>query len=119
MKEYPPIKDVIWMGNARKCISKFPLEVKRTVGHALYFAQLGTHHPSVKIMKGMGSGVYEVVEDYRNDTYRVVYTVRFSDKVYVLHAFQKKSKTGIKTPKEDTDLIKERLKRAQEREDGK
>ena len=119
MKQQLLTKTVIWIGNSKKNIIQFPLEVKRTVGHALYFAQLGSHHPSAKIMKGLGSGIYEVIKDYRGDTYRAVYTVRFADTIYVLHAFQKKSKTGIKTPQEDINLIKERLKRAEEIENGK
>ena len=74
-------------------------------------AQLGgKHHPKAKPLKGFhGSGVVEIADDYDGDTYRAVYTVRWSDAVYVLHAFQKKSKTGIKTPKQDIDLIKQRL----------
>ncbi len=84
------------------------------MGYALGLAQLGTKHPNAKAWKGEGPGVFEVVEDHLGDTYRAVYTVRFVGVVYVLHAFQKKSKTGIKTPREDIKLIKERLKRAQQ-----
>jgi len=68
------------------------------------------------MMKGLGSGVYEILEDYKSDTYRAVYTVKFESRIYVLHAFQKKSKSGIKTPKEDVDLIKSRIKMAKELE---
>lgn len=84
------------------------------MGYALGLAQLGAKHPTAKPWKGEGSGVFEVVEDHVGDTYRAVYTVRFEGVVYVLHAFQKKSKTGIKTPQEDIKLIRERLKRAQQ-----
>jgi phage-related protein len=83
------------------------------MGYALGLAQLGGKHPKAKPWKGEGAGVFEIVEDHRGDTYRAVYTVRFADVVYVLHAFQKKSKSGIKTPQEDVKLIAERLKRAQ------
>ena len=83
------------------------------MGYALGLAQLGAKHPQAKPWKGEGAGVLEVVEDFRGDTFRAVYTVRFAGVVYVLHAFQKKSKSGIKTPQEDVKLIGERLKRAQ------
>jgi len=107
-------KKVIWLGDSRKRISKFPIEVKRTIGHALYFAQAGDHHPHTKIMKGLGSGVYEIFEDHRKGTFHAIYTIKFSEKIYVLHAFQKKSKAGIKTPKEEIDVIEKRLKLAKE-----
>jgi phage-related protein len=84
------------------------------MGYALGLAQLGGKHLHVKPWKGEGGGVFEIVEDHRGDTFRAVYTVRFADVVYVLHAFQKKSKTGIKTPQEDVSLVAERLKRAQQ-----
>ena len=82
------------------------------MGYALGLAQLGATHPNAKLWKGEGPGVYEIVEDHRGDTYRAVYTVKFADVVYVLHGFQKKSKSGIKTPLTDVKLIAERLKRA-------
>jgi len=85
------------------------------MGYALYMAQLGDKSPSVKPLKGFGgASVLEVVEDYDGDTYRAVYTVKFAGRVYVLHAFQKKSKHGIKTPQHEIDLIKSRLKRAED-----
>lgn len=83
------------------------------MGYALGLAQLGAKHPHAKHWKGEGAGIFEIVEDHSGDTYRAVYTVRFVDVVYVLHAFQKKSKSGIKTPQEDVKLIAARLKRAQ------
>ena len=91
----------------------FPTDVQNEMGYALGLAQLGARHPKAKSWKGEGPGVFEIVEDHRGDTFRAVYTVRFADVVYVLHAFQKKSKTGIKTPQDDVNLIAERLKRAQ------
>ena len=82
------------------------------MGYAIYLAQCGQKHVSAKPLKGFGSGVLEVVSDHRSDTFRSVYTVRFADRVFVLHAFQKKSKSGVATPKADIDLIKQRLKQA-------
>ena len=97
-----------------------PLTVRRTFGYALYAAQLGERPPDAKPLKGFGgAGVLEVMEDYRGDTYRAVYTVRFEGTVYVLHVFQKKSKHGIGTPKRELDLIRERLKRAESLYSGK
>jgi phage-related protein len=77
--------------------------------------QLGGTPPSAKAWKGQGSGVYELIEDHRGNTYRAVYTVRIADRVHVLHAFQKKSKSGIKTPREDINLVESRLKTVLER----
>lgn len=82
------------------------------MGNALGLAQFGGKHPSAKPWKGLGSGVFEIVEDYSGDTYRAVYTLRFKEAVYVLHAFQKKSPKGIKTPLTDIALVERRLKTA-------
>jgi len=91
-----------------------PDGVQQTFGFALYSAQIGLLHPDAKPLKGFGSaGVLEIVEDWRGNAYRAVYTVRFADAVYVLHCFQKKSKQGIETPKPEMDLIRERLKEAE------
>lgn len=90
-----------------------PDEVQQTFGFALYHAQIGLLHPDAKPLKGFGSaGIVEIVEHWRGNAYRAVYTVRFADSVYVLHCFQKKSKHGIETPKQEMDLIRERLKEA-------
>jgi phage-related protein len=107
-------KPLHWVASAQKDYLNFPDEVQDDMGYALGLAQFGVKHPKAKPWKGQGPGVFEIVEDYRGDAYRAVYTVRFVDVVYVLHSFQKKSKSGIKTPKEDVKLIAERLKRAQE-----
>ena len=91
-----------------------PDEVQQVFGFALYQAQIGLLHPDAKPLKGFGSaGVIEIVEDWRGDAYRAVYTVRFAQAVYVLHCFQKKAKHGIATPKKDLDLIRERLKQVE------
>jgi phage-related protein len=106
---------VRWVGSSKDDLSDFPQEVRRRVGGALWDAQRGLKAPYAKPLRGFGgTGVLEVVDDYDGDTYRAVYTVRFVGIVYVLHAFQKKSKRGIATPKAELDLIKQRLKRARE-----
>ena len=108
-----------WVASAKKDYQTFPDEVQDDMGYALGLAQFGGKHPKAKPWKGEGSGVFEIVEDHRGNTYRAVYTVRFAEVVYVLHAFQKKSKSGVKTPQEDVNLIAERLKRAQTDYEGR
>jgi phage-related protein len=106
-------KPLIWIGSSRKDLQALPKEVQRFFGFAPDFAQRGKKktHDDAKVLKGFGgAGVLEVVEDDLGGTYRAVYTVRFAEAVFVLHAFQKKSKRGIATPKEDIDIIKNRLK---------
>jgi phage-related protein len=103
-----------WVGSAKTDLLKFPEEAIDDIGFALGVAQLGGKHPDAKPWKGEGSGVFEIVERYDGNTYRAVYTVRFEGAMYVLHAFQKKSPSGIKTAKTDIDLVRDRLKRAQE-----
>ncbi len=111
----PELKSVKWISSSRDDLREFPEDVQRMMGYALYLAQLGKKHPDTKPLKGFkGSGVLEVVEDFDGDTYRAVYTVKFEGIIYVLHAFQKKSKRGIATPKQDVALIEARLKRAKQ-----
>lgn len=111
----PLLKPIEWVSSSRDDLRKFPEEVQQMMGFALYRAQLGKKHPDAKPLKGFkGSGLLEIVEDFDGDTYRAVYTVKFTEIVYVLHVFQKKSKRGIATPKQDIDLIEMRLKRAKE-----
>ena len=108
-------KPLFWVGSSLDDLRGFPDDVKRVMGFALHFAQIGGKHADSKPLKGFaGAGVLEVVEEHAGDTFRGVYTVRFAGAVYVLHAFQKKSKQGIKTPKREMDLVRERLKRAEE-----
>lgn len=115
MDESQNTKGLIWIGSSRSDLRAFPAEVKDLLGYALYQAQVGLKAPSSKPLRGFGgAGVLEIVEDHQTDTYRAVYTVKFSELVYVLHAFQKKSKKGIATPKPDIDLIKRRLRVAEE-----
>lgn len=107
-------KPLDWVGSSKKDFLGFPEPVKDEMGNALGLAQFGGKHPSAKPWKGQGSGVFEVVEDHAGDPYRAVYTVRFKEVVYVLHAFQKKSLKGIKTAQVDVDLVERRLKVAQQ-----
>lgn len=102
-----------WIGSSKKDLLAFPQPVIGAMGYALGVAQLGGKHPHAKPWKGEGGGVLEVVENHDGDTYRAVYTVRFAEVIYVLHAFQKKSTKGIQTSKTDVAMIKARLKLAQ------
>ena len=106
-------RPVDWIGSSKKDFMDFPREVRRDIGYALGVAQLGGMHPSAKPWSGEGPGVLELVEDHDGDAYRAIYTVRFKQVIYVLHAFKKKSTKGIKTPKPDVDLVTSRLKMAQ------
>ena len=113
--EEPSPRLVRWIGSSLKDLKAFPRDVQRQVGGALWEAQIGRKAPFAKPLKGFGgAGVLEIVDDFDGNTYRAVYTVRFADIVYVLHAFQKKSKRGIATPRAEIDLIEQRLKRAKE-----
>lgn len=110
-----PIKPVVWIGTSRQDLRKLPGDVRDVFGYALYLAQTGRKHPSTKPLKGFGgASVLEVVEDFRGDAYRAVYTVKFAEAVYVLHVFQKKATRGVATPRHEIELISERLKRAQQ-----
>jgi phage-related protein len=109
-------KPLEWIGSSKKDLKALPDEVMDVFGYALFLAQTGRKHDQAKPLQGFGSaGVLEVVEAFRGNAYRAVYTVRFEERVFVLHVFQKKSKTGIATPKPDMDLIRERLKVAARR----
>ena len=109
-------KPLEWIGSSKKDLLALPSEVVDVFGYALHLAQTGKMHSHAKPLRGFGSaGVLEVVEDLRGSTYRAVYTVRYAMRVFVLHVFQKKSKSGIATPKSDVDLIKTRLKVAARR----
>lgn len=109
---YSTDRPLHWVGSSKKDLLGFPDEVVGDVGFALGVVQQGGMPPSAKPWKGEGSGVLEIVEDHRGDTFRVVYTVRFEQAIYVLHCFQKKSPSGIRTASTDVELIHERLKLA-------
>ena len=107
-------KPALFMGSSRDDIREFPEEVRRVMGVAINDAQNGAEHPNVKALHGFGGrGVLEIVDDHDGDTYRAVYTVKFSGAIYVLHGFQKKSKKGGQTPKHDIDVVKLRLRAAE------
>lgn len=109
------LKPIRWIGSSLSDLRAFPPEVRRVMGFALQQAQWGGKHPDAKPLRGFGgAGVLEVVEDFNKNTYRLVYTVRFAKMVYVLHVFQKKSKSGIATPPQDIERIRRRLKVAEE-----
>jgi phage-related protein len=107
------MKPVVWIGLSRRDLRAMPQQVRRDFGQALYIAQQGETDPAAKPMKSFGgTRVMEIVERYRTDAYRAIYTVHFADIVYVLHVFQKKSKHGIATTKQDVDLIRRRFAEA-------
>jgi len=115
MTDEPSLKPVIWVGSSRRDLREFPEPVQDQMGYALYVAQRGGKHRDTKALSGFGgAGVVEIVKDYRGDTFRAVYTLRYAAAVYVLHAFQKKSKTGRETPRRNMELIKQRLREAEQ-----
>ena len=108
-------KHILWVGSSKKDLMAMPDEIRSAFGFALYLAQQGKKHQNAKPLKGfLGAGVLEVVEDCLGDTFRAVYTVKIAEVIYVLYCFQKKSKRGIETPKQEIDLVRDRLKMAQD-----
>lgn len=107
------MRPIVWVGDSKRRLKEFPRDVQRDVGFALEIAQGSETHFSAKPLRGF-SGVYEIVSNYARDTYRAVYVVNLGNIIYVLHCFQKKSKRGIKTPKKEIDLIRNRLNWAKE-----
>jgi len=104
------IRPIVWMASSREDLRSFPEQVRRDVGQALYTAQQGETDPAAKPLKGFGGArVMEIVDRHDTNTYRAVYTTQFAGRIYVLHAFQKKSKKGIATPQKDIELIRQRL----------
>lgn len=110
----PPARPLLWVASSKRDYRDFPEPVQDRLGFELFLAQTGQHPPSAKPLKGLGGGVVELIEDFSGDTYRAVYTVRFGRALYVLHAFKKKSKQGSKTPRSDIDLVRRRLKDAEQ-----
>lgn len=105
-------KPLHWVGSSKRDLLEFPEDVVDNIGFALGVVQYGGHPPSAKPWKGLGPGIFEIVEDDASGTFRAVYTVRFREAIYVLHVFQKKSPSGIRTARPDVELIEERLKAA-------
>jgi len=109
------LKPVRWIGPAHRDWKNFPADVQDVMGHALYLAQLGKKAGNAKPLKGFkGAGVLEIFDDFESSTWRAIYTVQFKEAIYVLHAFQKKSRKGISTPKADIRLVEQRLKQAKD-----
>lgn len=120
----PTEKPLYWIGSSKRDLMELPVPARKFFGHSLHFAQIGEHHDSAKVLRGFGdSGVLEIVDTDSAGAYRAVYTVRFAEAVFVLHCFQKKSKSRIATPKRELDVIHSRLKiagiLAKEIHDGK
>ena len=116
MNKETPLKPLFWVGSCLGDLKGFPADVMDSIGFALHEAQMGGKSRKAKPLKGYkGSGILEVVDRYDGDTYRAVYTVRFKGAVFALHAFQKKAKKGIATPKAELDMIKRRLRAAEEK----
>lgn len=111
--EHRELRPVFWTGSSRGDLKMFPTRVRDHIGYALYQAQIGQKHRDIKPLKGLGAGVLEIVSRHDGNTYRAVYTIRWPEAIYVLHAFQKKASQGRKTPKHDVDLIRQRLKQAE------
>jgi phage-related protein len=115
MAETSDLKPLHWLGSTREDLQNAPEEVRSAIGFALYEAQRGAKHPKAKPLKGFGgAGVLEVVANHDGDTWRAVYTVKIADAVYVLHFFQKKSRSGKATPKHEIDLVRRRLREVQD-----
>ena len=111
--EPPGAKLIVWIGSSLKDLKAMPTPVQDDIGYGLWLAQTGGKYYNAKPLRGF-PGVFEIMSDHQTDTYRVVYAVKLGKKLYVLHAFQKKSKRGIATPKQELDTISKRLKRARE-----
>ncbi len=115
MTDEPMLKPVVWVGSSRRDLRGFPEPVQDHIGYALYVAQRGGKHRDAKTLSGFGgAAVVEVITDHRGDTYRAMYTLRYAEAVYVLYAFQKKSKKGRATPRRDMEVIRQRLREAEE-----
>jgi phage-related protein len=112
--EFPILRPVVWMGNAKRNLRAFPVEAQKLIADELQLLQFGGMPADAKPFKGVGSGVFEIALRYDRNAFRTVVAVQLGKKLYVLHAFQKKSKRGIETPKQDVDLIVQRYKEAKE-----
>jgi phage-related protein len=110
----PVLRSVVWLGNSKKNLRDFPQGAQKLLGDELQLIQFGGMPKDARPFKGVGSGVLEIAMRYASDAYRVVLALQIGSRIYVLHAFQKKSKKGIATPKRDVDLIKQRYAEARE-----
>jgi len=114
VRETPVLRALVWLGNSKRRIQAFPDGAKKLIGDELQLIQFGGMPKDAKLFKGVGGGVIEIALRYAGDAYRTVVAIQLGKKIYVLHAFQKKSKKGIATPKQDVDLIKGRYAEAKE-----
>jgi phage-related protein len=112
--ETPVLRPVVWMGNSKRNLRAFPVGAQKLIGDELQLIQFGGMPKDAKPFRGIGSGVFEIALRYDTDAYRTVLAVQLGDKIYVLHAFQKRSRKGIATPQRDIDLIKQRYMEAKE-----
>ncbi len=108
------LRNITWVGSSKEDLKSFPEEVQKEIGFSLHRIQEGDTPSNVKPLKGFHPSVMEIISNYNTNTYRAVYTVKLGDDIYVLHVFQKKSKSGIKTPQQEINLIKRRLTVAKE-----
>ncbi|HWE39392.1 MAG TPA: type II toxin-antitoxin system RelE/ParE family toxin [Isosphaeraceae bacterium] len=116
----PTPRPLFWVGSSRDDLLALPREVRQVFGFALWLAQNGGRHVDAKVLRGFGgAGVLEVVASHHGNAFRLIYTVRFAEAVYILHAFQKKSKAGIKTPQADREMIRRRLRIAEEHHESR
>ena len=113
-QETPVLRPLVWVGNSKRSIQAFPKGAKKIIGDELQLIQFGGMPKDAKPFKGSGSGVIEIALRFEGDAYRTVVAVQLGEKIYVLHAFQKKSKKGIATPRQDVELIKQRYAQAKE-----
>jgi phage-related protein len=113
-QETPVLRPLVWVGNSKRNLQAFPKGAQKIIGDGLQLIQFGGMPKDAKPFKGIGSGVIEIALRYEGDAYRTVVAVQLGEKIYVLHAFQKKSKKGIATPKQDVELIKQRYAQAKE-----
>jgi phage-related protein len=109
-----PLRPLLWVSSSRDDLREFPDAVQDAFGFALYLVQIGERPARAKSLKGLGSGIVELVSDFGGDAFRAVYTARFEKAIYVLHAFKKKAKQGVKTPKAEIDLVRRRLRAAED-----
>jgi phage-related protein len=112
--DVPVLRPVVWMANSKRNLRAFPQGAQKLIGDELQLLQFGGMPKDAKPFKGIGTGVLEIAVRYDKDAYRTVVALQVGKKIYVLHAFLKKSKRGIETPKQDVDLIKQRYKEAKE-----
>lgn len=103
------LKTLVWVGSSLDDLKKLPIHIQREIGFSLHQIQEGKTPVNVKMMKGLGAGIYEIISNFNKGTYRAVYAAKLDNQIYVLHVFQKKSKQGIETPKQEISLIKSRF----------